>query len=141
MGVCSSVATTFNTPMLSGGPASATWCWLIGSCMCLTLGMAVLYLDSYHNLMSTRRRERRRDRERVPHMRRAVSIHYLRMLVRVTNLPLQVHRVGAACAPQTPCHRGLGRGLAEYSRPDRLSVLRRVRSREHDLGGRRGWQG
>lgn len=38
MGLCSSVATTFNTPLLLGGPASVTWCWILGACMCFTLG-------------------------------------------------------------------------------------------------------
>ncbi|KAF7986306.1 hypothetical protein HWV62_35262 [Athelia sp. TMB] len=46
MGVCSSVATTFNTPLLLGGPASVTWCWLIGSCMCLTLGASIAEIVS-----------------------------------------------------------------------------------------------
>ncbi|KAI0790318.1 amino acid permease [Irpex lacteus] len=36
MGLCSSVATTFNTPLLIGGPSSVTWCWILGSCMSLT---------------------------------------------------------------------------------------------------------
>lgn len=30
-GLCSSVATTFNTPLLFGGPSSAVWCWIIGT--------------------------------------------------------------------------------------------------------------
>ena len=29
-GMCSSIATTFNTPLLLGGPASVVWCWIIG---------------------------------------------------------------------------------------------------------------
>ena len=59
-GVCSSIATTFNTPFLIGGPSSVcpdilsviptgahavippieqvTWCWLLGAVMCFTLG-------------------------------------------------------------------------------------------------------
>ncbi|KIP02544.1 hypothetical protein PHLGIDRAFT_122381 [Phlebiopsis gigantea 11061_1 CR5-6] len=41
MGLCSSVATTFNTPLLFGGPSSVTWCWIIGSCLCMTLGASV----------------------------------------------------------------------------------------------------
>lgn len=41
MGLCSSVAVTFNTPLLIGGPASVTWCWLLGSCMSLTLGASI----------------------------------------------------------------------------------------------------
>ncbi|KIJ60931.1 hypothetical protein HYDPIDRAFT_42996 [Hydnomerulius pinastri MD-312] len=46
MGLCSSVATTFNTPLLLGGPASVTWCWLIGSCMCFTLGSSIAEIVS-----------------------------------------------------------------------------------------------
>lgn len=46
MGLCSSVATTFNTPLLYGGPASVTWCWILGSCMCLTLGASVAEIVS-----------------------------------------------------------------------------------------------
>lgn len=38
MGLCSSVATTFNSPLLLGGPASVTWCWILGATMCFTLG-------------------------------------------------------------------------------------------------------
>ncbi|EGO23655.1 hypothetical protein SERLADRAFT_438965 [Serpula lacrymans var. lacrymans S7.9] len=37
MGVCSSVASTFNTPLLLGGPASVTWCWLLGGSNCVLL--------------------------------------------------------------------------------------------------------
>ncbi|KAI6117501.1 amino acid/polyamine transporter I [Pisolithus croceorrhizus] len=46
MGLCSSVAMTFDTPLLLGGPASATWCWLLGSCMCLTLGSSIAEIVS-----------------------------------------------------------------------------------------------
>jgi amino acid permease len=46
MGVASSVAATFNTPMLTGGPASVTWCWLIGSFMCLALGASIAEIVS-----------------------------------------------------------------------------------------------
>ncbi|EGO20408.1 hypothetical protein SERLADRAFT_453070 [Serpula lacrymans var. lacrymans S7.9] len=46
MGLCSSVATTFNTPLLLGGPASVTWCWIIGSCMCFTLGSSIAEIVS-----------------------------------------------------------------------------------------------
>ncbi|KAI6117502.1 amino acid/polyamine transporter I [Pisolithus croceorrhizus] len=46
MGLCSSVATTFDTPLLLGGPASATWCWLLGSCMCFTLGSSIAEIVS-----------------------------------------------------------------------------------------------
>ncbi|KAJ9097343.1 hypothetical protein QFC19_006811 [Naganishia cerealis] len=42
MGMCSSIATTFNTPLLyGGGPASVVWCWLIGSIFNTTLGASV----------------------------------------------------------------------------------------------------
>ncbi|MBW0478448.1 hypothetical protein O181_018163 [Austropuccinia psidii MF-1] len=46
MGLCSSVATTFNTPMLAAGPASVVWCWLIGSVMCFALGTSIAELVS-----------------------------------------------------------------------------------------------
>ncbi|KAG0142125.1 hypothetical protein CROQUDRAFT_50725 [Cronartium quercuum f. sp. fusiforme G11] len=46
MGLCSSVTTTFNTPMLSGGPASVVWCWLMGSIMCFALGTSIAELVS-----------------------------------------------------------------------------------------------
>lgn len=46
MGLCSSVATTLNTPLLLGGPASVTWCWLLGSCMCFTLGSSIAEIVS-----------------------------------------------------------------------------------------------
>ena len=42
MGLCSSVATTFNTPLLLGGPSSVTWCWILGACMCFTLGQSAV---------------------------------------------------------------------------------------------------
>ncbi|KAF7982272.1 hypothetical protein HWV62_29521 [Athelia sp. TMB] len=46
MGLCSSIATTFNTPLLLGGPASVTWCWIIGTCMCFTLGTSIAEIVS-----------------------------------------------------------------------------------------------
>ncbi|KAH7096164.1 APC amino acid permease [Auriculariales sp. MPI-PUGE-AT-0066] len=46
MGMCSSIATTFNTPLLLGGPASATWCWILGACMCFTLGASIAEIVS-----------------------------------------------------------------------------------------------
>ncbi|KAF9265138.1 amino acid permease [Marasmius fiardii PR-910] len=46
MGLCSSVATTFNTPLTLGGPASVTWCWIIGACMCFTLGSSIAEIVS-----------------------------------------------------------------------------------------------
>ncbi|KAI0299018.1 amino acid/polyamine transporter I [Multifurca ochricompacta] len=44
MGLCSSVATTFNTPLLLGGPSSVTWCWILGATMCFTLGNSLPFL-------------------------------------------------------------------------------------------------
>ena len=74
MGLCSSIATTFNTPLLLGGPASVTWCWILGACMCFTLGAQ---LPVPHHPTSAdplaRRREHCRNRERVPDVRRPVS--------------------------------------------------------------------
>ncbi|KAF8512942.1 APC amino acid permease [Hysterangium stoloniferum] len=46
MGLCSSVATTFNTPLLLGGPSSVVWCWIIGSSMCFTLGASIAEIVS-----------------------------------------------------------------------------------------------
>lgn len=46
MGVASSVATTIDTPLLLGGPVSVVWCWFIGSCMCMCLGLAIAELIS-----------------------------------------------------------------------------------------------
>ncbi|KAI0028728.1 APC amino acid permease [Vararia minispora EC-137] len=46
MGLCSSVATTFNTPLLTGGPASVTWCWILGATMCFTLGTSIAEIVS-----------------------------------------------------------------------------------------------
>jgi amino acid transporter len=46
MGLCSSIATTFNTPLLTGGPASVVWCWILGASMCLTLGSSIAELVS-----------------------------------------------------------------------------------------------
>ncbi|KAI0052484.1 APC amino acid permease [Auriscalpium vulgare] len=46
MGLCSSIATTFNTPLLLGGPSSVTWCWILGSTMCFTLGASIAEIVS-----------------------------------------------------------------------------------------------
>lgn len=41
MGLVSSVATTFNTPYISGGGPSVIWTWLFGSVFNMTLGLAI----------------------------------------------------------------------------------------------------
>ncbi|KAI8990399.1 APC amino acid permease [Trametes punicea] len=46
MGLCSSVATTFNSPLFLGGPASVTWCWILGATMCFTLGASIAEIVS-----------------------------------------------------------------------------------------------
>ncbi|THH20951.1 hypothetical protein EW146_g508 [Bondarzewia mesenterica] len=46
MGLCSSVAVTFNTPLLLGGPSSVTWCWILGATMCFTLGTSIAEIVS-----------------------------------------------------------------------------------------------
>lgn len=46
MGLCSSVATTFNTPLTLGGPSSVTWCWILGATMCFTLGASIAEIVS-----------------------------------------------------------------------------------------------
>ncbi|KAF9060665.1 APC amino acid permease [Rhodocollybia butyracea] len=46
IGLCSSIAMTFNTPLLTGGPSSVVWCWILGACMCFTLGASVAEIVS-----------------------------------------------------------------------------------------------
>jgi len=46
MGVSSSIAVTFGTPLLTGGPASVVWCWLMGSCFSFFIGTSVAELVS-----------------------------------------------------------------------------------------------
>ena len=45
-GVCSSVAVTFSTPLLLGGPASVVWCWAIGAVFALPLAASIAELVS-----------------------------------------------------------------------------------------------
>lgn len=45
-GLCSSVSTTFDTPMLLGGPASVVWCWLMGATGCAFIGTSIAELVS-----------------------------------------------------------------------------------------------
>lgn len=46
MGLCSSISTTFDTPMLLGGPASVVWCWAMGFCGCFFIGTSIAELVS-----------------------------------------------------------------------------------------------
>ncbi|KAJ1306034.1 hypothetical protein OPQ81_010747 [Rhizoctonia solani] len=46
MGMCSSISTTFNTPLTLGGPASVVWCWILGATMCFTLGASIAEIVS-----------------------------------------------------------------------------------------------
>lgn len=46
MGVSSSVAITFTTPMMLGGPASVVWCWFIGAVFAFFIGTAIAELVS-----------------------------------------------------------------------------------------------
>jgi len=46
MGVASSVATTFDTPLLLAGPAAPVWCWFLGATMCCTIGASIAELVS-----------------------------------------------------------------------------------------------
>ncbi|KIY48512.1 APC amino acid permease [Fistulina hepatica ATCC 64428] len=46
MGLCSSISTTFSTPLLAGGPSSVVWCWILGACMCFTLGSSIAEIVS-----------------------------------------------------------------------------------------------
>ncbi|KAJ4481015.1 APC amino acid permease [Lentinula aciculospora] len=45
-GLCSSIATTLNTPLLTGGPSSVVWCWILGASMCLALGSSIAEIVS-----------------------------------------------------------------------------------------------
>ncbi|CCX31787.1 Similar to Uncharacterized amino-acid permease C15C4.04c; acc. no. O60113 [Pyronema omphalodes CBS 100304] len=46
LGVLGSVPATFNIPISSGGPATAVWCWLFGSCMAMLISASVSELVS-----------------------------------------------------------------------------------------------
>ncbi|KAI9676819.1 MAG: hypothetical protein M1817_006658 [Caeruleum heppii] len=46
LGVLGSVPATFNSPIGAGGPATAVWCWLIGSCMAMCIASSVAELVS-----------------------------------------------------------------------------------------------
>ncbi|KAG9020401.1 hypothetical protein FS837_008264, partial [Tulasnella sp. UAMH 9824] len=47
MGMCSSIATTFDTPMLyAAGPASVVRCWILGASICLNLAASVAEIVS-----------------------------------------------------------------------------------------------
>ncbi|KAJ7057055.1 APC amino acid permease [Mycena amicta] len=46
MGLCSSIATTFNTPLTLGGPSTVVWCWILGASMCFTLGSSIAEIVS-----------------------------------------------------------------------------------------------
>ncbi|PYH99856.1 amino acid transporter [Aspergillus ellipticus CBS 707.79] len=46
LGILGSVPATFGSPLAAGGPATAVWCWLIGSCMALCIGSSVAELVS-----------------------------------------------------------------------------------------------
>ncbi|KAL1661278.1 amino acid/polyamine transporter I [Schizophyllum commune] len=46
MGLCSSISTTFVTPLTTGGPAAVVWCWILGATMCFTLGSSIAEIVS-----------------------------------------------------------------------------------------------
>ncbi|KAI9868304.1 MAG: hypothetical protein M1813_005747 [Trichoglossum hirsutum] len=46
LGVLGSVPATFNIPLNAGGPATAVWCWFIGSCMAMCIASSVAELVS-----------------------------------------------------------------------------------------------
>lgn len=46
LGVLGSVPATFGFPLAAGGPATAVWCWLFGSCMAMCIGSSVAELVS-----------------------------------------------------------------------------------------------
>lgn len=37
LGVLGSVPATFNSPLSAGGPATAVWCWFVGSIMAMCI--------------------------------------------------------------------------------------------------------
>ncbi len=45
-GLCSSISTTFDSPMLLGGPASVVWCWIIGAIGCCFIAASIAELVS-----------------------------------------------------------------------------------------------
>lgn len=46
LGVLGSVPATFGAPLAAGGPATAVWCWFLGSCMAMCIGSSVAELVS-----------------------------------------------------------------------------------------------
>ncbi|KAL1967561.1 hypothetical protein VTN77DRAFT_3076 [Rasamsonia byssochlamydoides] len=46
LGVLGSVPATFESPLAAGGPATAVWCWFIGSCMAMCIASSVAELVS-----------------------------------------------------------------------------------------------
>ncbi|PYI29742.1 amino acid permease [Aspergillus indologenus CBS 114.80] len=46
LGILGSVPATFGAPLAAGGPATAVWCWFVGSCMALCIGSSVAELVS-----------------------------------------------------------------------------------------------
>ncbi|KKK21206.1 amino acid permease [Aspergillus rambellii] len=46
LGVLGSVPATFGAPLAAGGPATAVWCWFLGSIMALCIGSSVAELVS-----------------------------------------------------------------------------------------------
>ncbi|SPB49430.1 unnamed protein product [Aspergillus niger] len=46
LGILGSVPATFGAPLSAGGPATAIWCWFVGSCMALCIGSSVAELVS-----------------------------------------------------------------------------------------------
>ncbi|KAG9315608.1 APC amino acid permease [Chiua virens] len=46
IGVSASIAISFNTPMLLGGPASVTWCWLLGGVSSIALASCIAEIVS-----------------------------------------------------------------------------------------------
>ncbi|PLB53066.1 amino acid permease, partial [Aspergillus steynii IBT 23096] len=46
LGILGSVPATLGAPLAAGGPATAVWCWAVGSCMALCIGSSVAELVS-----------------------------------------------------------------------------------------------
>lgn len=50
LGVLGSVPATFGIPIMAGGPATAVWCWFIGSFMAMCIASSGLYFLILPNL-------------------------------------------------------------------------------------------
>ena len=47
LGVLGSVPATFGSPLMTGGPATAVWCWFIGSCMAMCIASSGTTIEKF----------------------------------------------------------------------------------------------